>query len=80
MSGLVIPSVLEDGEWKVDLTQTMFSMLGGAMGQMMEDMGQAMQQGMEEMAEQMADSMEQSFEEFAAEAERQNQQPQSDGN
>lgn len=46
--------VQEDNAWKVDAERTMFSVLGGAMGQMMdamkegmEDMGKAFQEGMQ---------------------------------
>ena len=62
--------VQEDGQWKVDFTQTMMSMFGGAMGEMMEELGQTMQEGMEEMAEQMEQGMEQMAQEM-------NQQPSS---
>lgn len=47
--------VREDGTWKVDANRTMFSIFGGAVGQMMgamkkgfQDMGRAMQRGLEE--------------------------------
>ena len=46
--------VQEDGVWKVDAERTMFSILGGAMGQMMdslkqgiEDIGEAFKNGMQ---------------------------------
>lgn len=50
--------VKEDGEWKVDVNQTMMSMLGGAMGAMMEGLTETMKDGMEEMADQMKSTME----------------------
>lgn len=48
--------VKEDGDWKVDWNQTMASMLGGMMGEMMKGMTEAMQG--------MADEMGKSFEEM----------------
>jgi hypothetical protein len=48
--------VREDGDWKVDWHQTMGSMLGGIMGEMMKGMGDAM--------EEMGREMERSFKEM----------------
>lgn len=50
--------VQEDGQWKVDVDQTMMSLFGGAMGAMME----TMKEGFEEMGKAMADEMKSSFE------------------
>ena len=55
--------VLEDGEWKVDFDQTMMSMLGGAMGAMMD----AMKEGFEEMGKAMAEEMKAGFEQIRTE-------------
>jgi hypothetical protein len=52
--------VKEEGEWKVDVDQTMMSLFGGAMGAMME----SMKEGMEEMGKAMADEMKAGFEEM----------------
>jgi hypothetical protein len=46
--------VKQDGDWKVDWNQTMASMLGGMMGEMMKGMSEAM----EGMAEEMGKSFE----------------------
>ena len=54
--------VKRDGEWKVDGSQTMMSVRGGAMGAMMD----AMKDGMEEMGEAMAESMKSAFEDTEA--------------
>ena len=54
--------IKEDGDWKVDWNQTLASMLGGMMGEMMKGMSEAM----EGMAEEMGKSFEEmgkSFEE-----------------
>ena len=51
--------VKEDGQWKVDYNQTMLSMFGGAMQQMMQGLGKAMQQGSKDMSKAMQESMEQ---------------------
>ena len=54
--GIPLQTILvqEDGAWKVDAERTMFSILGGAMGQMMdslkqgiEDIGEAFKNGMQ---------------------------------
>ncbi|UCH82954.1 MAG: hypothetical protein JSW50_10820 [Candidatus Latescibacterota bacterium] len=58
--------VRRDGEWKVDATRTMMSVLGGAMGAMMD----AMKEGMEEMGKAMAESMQSSIESADATAAR----------
>ncbi|UCG53218.1 MAG: hypothetical protein JSW58_06590 [Candidatus Latescibacterota bacterium] len=50
--------VERNGEWKVDANQTMMSILGGAMGAMME----SMKDGMEEMGKAMTESMKSAFE------------------
>lgn len=55
--------VKEEGAWKVDVNQTMMSMLGGAMGAMMEGLTESMKDGMEELGEAMADQMKASMEE-----------------
>jgi hypothetical protein len=51
--------VKREGEWRVDANQTMMSILGGAMGAMME----SMKDGMEEMGKAMTESMKSAFEE-----------------
>jgi len=45
--------VREDDAWKVDASRTMFSALGGAMGQMMD----AMKQGMQDLGKAFQDGM-----------------------
>ncbi|HHT9146088.1 MAG TPA: hypothetical protein ACFYD4_10500, partial [Candidatus Wunengus sp. YC61] len=37
--------VKEEGQWKVDAEQTMMSMFGGAMGEMMKGLGKALEEG-----------------------------------
>ncbi len=49
--------VKEEGQWKVDYNQTMLSMFGGAMQQMMQGLGKAMQQGAEGMNKAMQERM-----------------------
>jgi len=51
--------VKEDGQWKVDYNQTMLSMFGGAMQQMMQGLGKAMQQGARDMSKAMQESLQQ---------------------
>lgn len=50
--------VKEAGDWKVDVHQTMMSMFGGAMGEMMEGLTESMKDGMEEMGKAMTEQME----------------------
>jgi hypothetical protein len=54
--------VQEDGEWKVDVTQTMMSMFGDAMGEMMQGMGEAMEEAMEEIGKTMMEEMKKGME------------------
>src|SRR3989338_7349067 len=58
--------VKEDGQWKVDANQTMMSMLGGAMGEMMNGLGKALEEGFkkgfEEMGKSMAEGMQKGVE------------------
>ena len=55
--------VKEEGEWRVDVDQTMMSLFGGAMGAMME----TMKEGFEDMGKAMADEMKAGFEEMSKE-------------
>jgi len=55
--------VKEDGEWRVDVDQTMMSLFGGAMGAMME----TMKEGFEDMGKAMAEEMQAGFEEMSKE-------------
>ena len=56
----------EDGQWKVDAEQTMMSMFGGAMGEMLKGLGKAMEEGLkngvEEMGKSMAEGMQKGLE------------------
>ena len=58
--------VKEEGHWKVDADQTMMSMFGGAMGEMMKGLGQALEEGFkkgfEEMGKSMAEGMQKGVE------------------
>jgi len=45
--------VKEDGQWKVDIDQTMSSMHGGAIGEATKDVGKAMEEGLKKGAEEM---------------------------
>ena len=58
--------VKEEGQWKVDAEQTMMSMFGGAMGEMMKGLGKALEEGFkkgfEEMGKSMAGSMQKGLE------------------
>src|SRR3990167_3683524 len=58
--------VKEDGQWKVDADQTMMSMFGGAMGEMMNGLGKALEEGFkkgfEEMGKSMAEGMQKGVE------------------
>ena len=58
--------VKEDGQWKVDADQTMMSMLGGAMGEMMNGLGKTLaegfKKGFEEMGKSMAEGMQKGVE------------------
>ncbi|UCF06394.1 MAG: hypothetical protein JSV33_05015 [bacterium] len=58
--------VREDREWKVDVSQTMMSMFGGAMGEMMESMSKTMEDAMEEMSEKMAEEMQKNMEDMTS--------------
>ena len=53
--GIPLQTILvqEDGAWKVDAERTMFSILGGAMGQMMD----SLQQGIEDIGEAFKNGM-----------------------
>ena len=55
--------VKEEGEWRVDVDQTMMSLFGGAMGAMMD----TMKEGFEDMGKAMADEMQSGFEEMSKE-------------
>lgn len=56
----------EEGQWKVDADQTMMSMFGGAMGEMMKGLGKALEEGFkngfEEMGKSMAEGMQKGVE------------------
>lgn len=58
--------VKEEGMWKVDAEQTMMSMFGGAMGEMMKGLGKALEEGFkkgfEEMGKSMAEGMQKGVE------------------
>lgn len=58
--------VKEEGQWKVDADQTMMSMFGGAMGEMMKGLGKALEEGFkkgfEEMGKSMAEGMQKGLE------------------
>ena len=58
--------VKEDGQWKVDADQTMMSMFGGAMGEMMNGLGKTLaegfKKGFEEMGKSMAEGMQKGVE------------------
>ena len=60
--------VREDGQWKVDADQTMMSMFGGAMGEMIQGLGKAMgeglKKGMEEIGKSITEGMQKGFEEL----------------
>ena len=47
----------EEGQWKVDAEQTMMSMFGGAMGEMMKGLGKALEEGFKKGFEEMGTSM-----------------------
>jgi hypothetical protein len=53
--------VQEDGEWKVDIINTMMSMFGGAAQEMMQGMTEAMGQTMEDMGNVMMEEMQKAF-------------------
>ena len=57
--------VREDGQWKVDADQTMMSMFGGAMGEMIQGLGKAMgeglKKGMEEIGKSITEGMHKGF-------------------
>ncbi len=59
--------VQEDGEWKVDANQTMMSMFGGAMGELMEGFGDAMKDSMREMGKAMGEGMREGMKESMSE-------------
>lgn len=48
--------VKENGQWRVDVPQTMVTMFGGAMGEMMKGMGESLGEGMQKMGESLADA------------------------
>ena len=58
--------VKEEGQWKVDAEQTMMSMFGGAMGEMMKGLGKALEEGFkkgfEDMGKSMAEGMQKGLE------------------
>jgi hypothetical protein len=47
----------EEGQWKVDAEQTMMSMFGGAMGEMMKGLGKALEEGFKKGFEEMGKSI-----------------------
>ena len=49
--------VKEDGQWKVDADQTMMSMFGGAMGEMMKGLGKTLEEGFKKGFEEMGKSV-----------------------
>ena len=49
--------VKEEGQWKVDAEQTMMSMFGGAMGEMMKGLGKALEEGFKKGFEEMGKSI-----------------------
>ena len=49
--------IKEEGQWKVDAEQTMMSMFGGAMGEMMKGLGKALEEGFKKGFEEMSKSM-----------------------
>ena len=49
--------VKEEGQWKVDAEQTMMSMFGGAMGEMMKGLGKALEEGFKKGFEEMGKSV-----------------------
>ena len=49
--------VKEEGQWKVDAEQTMMSMFGGAMGEMMKGLGNALEEGFKKGFEEMGKSI-----------------------
>jgi len=56
--------VQQDGTWKVDVEQTMMSLFGGAMAEMMKGMGDAMGEAMQGMGEEMGNAMQETIEEL----------------
>jgi len=56
--------VQEGGEWKVDVMNTMMSMFGGAMGEMMEGLTETMTDAMENMGTAMMEGMMEGFSQF----------------
>lgn len=56
--------VQEDGAWKVDVEQTMMSLFGGAMAEMMKGMGEAMGEAMQGMGEEMGNAMQEGVQEM----------------
>ncbi|UCE01477.1 MAG: hypothetical protein JSW67_09290 [Candidatus Latescibacterota bacterium] len=66
--------VKSDGAWKVDVNQTMMSMFGGAMAEMMQGMTDAMQ----EMGQTVADGMQKGFEEMSESIAEESQDSSSD--
>ena len=49
--------IKEDGQWKVDADQTMMSMFGGAMGEMMKGLSKALEEGFKKGVEGVGKSM-----------------------
>src|SRR3990170_7989484 len=49
--------VKKDGQWKVDADQTMMSMLGGAIGEMIKGLGKTLEEGFKKGFEEMGKSM-----------------------
>ena len=49
--------VKEEGQWKVDAEQTMMSMFGGAMGEMMKGLGNVLEEGFKKGFEEMGKSI-----------------------
>ncbi|MCF6147815.1 MAG: hypothetical protein E3K37_04060 [Candidatus Kuenenia sp.] len=54
--------ITEDNQWKVDADQTMMSVFGGAMGELMKDVGEAMKNGMGDMGKALTEGMPTSME------------------
>lgn len=54
--------VQENDEWKVDVDQTMMSLFGGAMAEMMKGMGEAMGEAMQGMGEEVGKAMQEGME------------------
>ncbi len=49
--------VQEDGQWKIDASQTMMSVFGGMMGEMVKGLGKALEEGLKEMGKSMVEGL-----------------------